>query len=214
MIFVSALGAVFYQYGFLDSSVTGIYFLLCMLTPCLIYGVYFCGKGRKISIPHFLMILVFLIYLEIVLRITNIGVIWDISHFEKILNFDAFNLRPFSSFGSISYFLNILLFVPMGFAMPLMAKRYHNFWLTIGSGFLFSLLIELSQLLNIRCSDVDDLITNTFGVLLGYALWVLCSRGFKWQKFPRSSLSPREPGIFMLLSFGGVFFLYNFWLFW
>lgn len=211
---MSALIAIFYTYGFLDSSVTGIYFLLCMLTPCLIYGVYFCGKGRKISIPHFLLILAFLVYLEIVLRIVNMGVIGDISHFGKLLNLDSLNFRPFASFGSISYFLNILLFIPMGFALPLMAKRYHNLWLTVGSGFLFSLLIELSQLLNIRCSDVDDLITNTFGVLLGYALWLLCCRGFKWQKYPRSSLSPREPGVFMLLSFLGVFFLYNFWLFW
>ena len=42
--------------------------------------------------------------------------------------------------------------------------------------FLLSLGIELAQLLNYRVSDVDDLIMNTLGAFLGYALLMLLSR--------------------------------------
>lgn len=38
-------------------------------------------------------------------------------------------------------------------------------------GFGLSLVIELSQLLNNRRTDIDDLILNTLGAALGYALW-------------------------------------------
>ena len=39
------------------------------------------------------------------------------------------------------------------------------------AGFGLSLVIELSQLLNNRRTDIDDLILNTLGAALGYAQW-------------------------------------------
>ena len=72
--------------------------------------------------------------------------------------------------------LNILLFVPLGFILPLLWKEFRS-WKAMGiTGFLASLGIELAQLLNYRISDVDDLIMNTLGALLGYALLTLLSR--------------------------------------
>ena len=72
--------------------------------------------------------------------------------------------------------LNILLFIPLGFILPLLWKEFRS-WKAMGiTGFLVSLGIELAQLLNYRISDVDDLIMNTLGALLGYALLTLLSR--------------------------------------
>ena len=38
-------------------------------------------------------------------------------------------------------------------------------------GILFSLAIELNQLLNNRITDIDDLFTNTLGAIIGYLLY-------------------------------------------
>ena len=72
--------------------------------------------------------------------------------------------------------LNILLFIPLGFILPLLWKEFRSRKAMGITGFLVSLGIELAQLLNYRISDVDDLIMNTLGALLGYALLMLLSR--------------------------------------
>lgn len=72
--------------------------------------------------------------------------------------------------------LNILLFVPLGFLLPLLWKEFRSWRSMCLTGFLLSLGIELAQLLNYRISDVDDLIMNTTGAWLGYELVMLFSR--------------------------------------
>ena len=72
--------------------------------------------------------------------------------------------------------LNILLFVPLGFILPLLWKEFRSRRAICLTGFLLSLGIEMAQLLNYRISDVDDLIMNTLGAFLGYELFLLLSR--------------------------------------
>lgn len=72
--------------------------------------------------------------------------------------------------------LNILLFVPLGFILPLLWKEFRSRRAMCFTGFLLSLGIELAQLLNYRVSDVDDLIMNTLGAFLGYELLMLLCR--------------------------------------
>jgi len=67
---------------------------------------------------------------------------------------------------------NVLLFYPYGFLIPLLEKRLNKGWLVIFLGLSISLLIELTQTLLVgRVFDVDDLMLNTFGTLLGYLLY-------------------------------------------
>ena len=64
----------------------------------------------------------------------------------------------------------------LGFILPLLWKEFRSRRAMCLTGFLMSLGIELAQLLNYRISDVDDLIMNTLGAFLGYALLMLLSR--------------------------------------
>lgn len=66
--------------------------------------------------------------------------------------------------------LNILLFLPLGFLLPVLWKEFQSFRRTIWFGFAVSLGIELSQIFTWRLTDVDDLITNTLGTVLGFYL--------------------------------------------
>ena len=79
---------------------------------------------------------------------------------------DQINLIPFSrEIDRIAYFQNVLLFLPLGFLVPHISPRWSSFSGTAFTSFGFSLLIELSQLLNNRRTDVDDLILDTLGAV-------------------------------------------------
>lgn len=86
--------------------------------------------------------------------------------------------------------LNMLLFVPLGILLPLL-WRSCRLYKTVAIGFSLSLLIELSQLFNYRATDIDDLLMNTLGTLLGYLLYTLLLRRLSW--FRAENLGIRAP---------------------
>lgn len=71
--------------------------------------------------------------------------------------------------------LNILLFMPLGFFLPAMEPACRSPRRILLAGLGLSLFIEALQLFTYRLTDVDDLLTNTLGACLGYALTVRLS---------------------------------------
>ena len=64
--------------------------------------------------------------------------------------------------------LNILLFVPFGYLLPLLWKRADRWWRVVLCGFVLSLGIELIQLVtHLGMFDLDDLMNNSLGAFLG-----------------------------------------------
>jgi len=78
---------------------------------------------------------------------------------------------------------NVLLFVPLGFLLPLVLPRLDRRWrvLTVGAG--ISLLVELAQLPmpGVRRADVNDLLMNVAGTALGWLLYALAGRADSWR---------------------------------
>lgn len=73
--------------------------------------------------------------------------------------------------------LNILLFTPLGYILPLACKQTRRFWIVIVVGILSSLLIEAIQLITYRrWFDVDDIFLNTLGALIGYGVYKVVFR--------------------------------------
>lgn len=66
--------------------------------------------------------------------------------------------------------LNTVLFVPLGFLMPIFCTKYRNVRHVVLLGFACSLFIELAQMFTYRLSDINDLLTNTLGAYLGFRL--------------------------------------------
>lgn len=67
---------------------------------------------------------------------------------------------------------NVIAFIPFGYLLPKMLKKKPRLFHTVLFSFEFSLLVELTQLISRTGSfDVDDLILNTFGGLIGYILY-------------------------------------------
>jgi glycopeptide antibiotics resistance protein len=97
------------------------------------------------------------------------------------------NLIPFREIGlilrqgDIRYILlnvagNIAMFVPIGFLVPLLWYKAHTFTATAMWGLGLSLFIEVLQFFIGRGTDIDDLILNTAGAMLGYLLYLMCGR--------------------------------------
>ena len=73
---------------------------------------------------------------------------------------------------------NVLVFVPFGLLLPAIWPRLDGVWRMALVGVAVGISIEFMQLAVslalgswYRMSDVDDVILNTAGVLLGYGLW-------------------------------------------
>lgn len=64
---------------------------------------------------------------------------------------------------------NMLMFMPLGFLLPLLWKKAERFWIMLSVSLAITLFIEAGQLLTGRgIFELDDLLHNSIGSLFGY----------------------------------------------
>ncbi|MFR4350087.1 MAG: VanZ family protein [Roseburia sp.] len=69
---------------------------------------------------------------------------------------------------------NVMAFVPFGAFLPIFSGRCRRFFYTAFYSFELSILVELLQLVfKVGSFDVDDLILNTLGGMLGFLVYTL-----------------------------------------
>ena len=100
--------------------------------------------------------------------------------FEK-----RYYLQPLWSYGVLynkllaQIIMNVFLFIPIGFLVGGALKKKH-LWNALGFGFVLSLFIEVTQLISTRgVFNVDDIIHNTLGCVIGFICFVLCYKVIK-----------------------------------
>ena len=82
---------------------------------------------------------------------------------------------------------NVLAFLPFGFFLPLLWKRFRHFYRTVLSTAAFSLIVELLQLVTrVGSCDIDDIILNTLGGAIGYLLYLLFTLAMEHYQKKRS----------------------------
>lgn len=97
-----------------------------------------------------------------------------ISQYLELLN------GPFASIAFYNLAGNIILFVPFGFFLPYLWKRYRGLLAALLISFLIPLFIEGTQYFIGRSVDIDDVILNAIAIFFGYLLWYMYN---KWIKF-------------------------------
>ena len=70
----------------------------------------------------------------------------------------------------------MLMFVPLGFLLPVVFKNFRSTFKTTLLVFLFSFSIEVIQYFIGRSADIDDLILNTLGGIIGYGIFILFNK--------------------------------------
>ena len=143
-------------------SLSGYIFVV----PGIVLYFWCLKKSEKKQTPiHIATVFVFCYYLIGILTMTGIGKLKSFS--PEIV------LIPFLDMisGPIDTVLNIVLFVPLCFFLPLLYKKYSRISNIALTGFLFSLSIEIVQMFGRGSTDINDLITNTVGASLGYFIY-------------------------------------------
>lgn len=128
-------------------------------------------------------------------------------------------LRPFLAFWEawnaftlqvwLNPLLNVAMFLPLGVLLPLSVKRFQQWYWMLAVGAGMSLVIEgLQHFLSRGQADVDDLICNTLGAMLGYCLVMLflSLKGKRWKCAGAYAALP----VLSIAAMAGVFLAYHF----
>lgn len=108
---------------------------------------------------------------------------------ERIFTGEGINLMPFYTISTFFRFTswedflvnivgNVVMFIPWGFGLVLMWKKNRNPWKVLLLCLMLPLGIEFIQLFIDRRVDVDDLILNFTGGVIGAGLWTFLRRCF------------------------------------
>lgn len=110
--------------------------------------------------------------------------------------------------------LNILMFVPLGFWLPLGKKLFRGFWKTSLVGCLLTVGIECFQLiLSLGLFEVADVFNNTLGTMIGYGFYKIVEIFIQLCKKEKTQLyrvaACQIPLILTICMFTGVFVAYE-----
>lgn len=127
--------------------------------------------------------IIFIAYLVVLLRLVvfrnpleSALVGENLIPFETILMY--LNGKPSLIIAIFNLVGNIALFIPLGIFASLLFRKTAWRHILIGSA-LFSFVLETLQLiLQVGSFDVDDILLNTLGVMLGYALFAAIKKRY------------------------------------
>ncbi len=162
---------------------------------------------KKEDIPQLLAKLLLAVYICTILEITGLigrSYTWELSAFAL----KNLSILPFQGASMKMIILNSLLFIPYGFLAAIITKKSGaSWWKLLLIGFSTSFVIELIQAFTGRLPEIDDLITNTVGFLVG----LLIAYGF----FELKDRASRKKGIYKIaltvVLFGIFLFIISFW---
>ena len=171
-----------------------------------------CVRGKyatPLTKYHYILPVIFALYIMAVFYVTDVGTIYDVMTAELDEMRERVNWIPFSkSIDIAGYILNIVMFVPFGFFVPLIWSKMEKIIDITIAGLGFSVLIEISQLFSYRGADIDDVIVNTFGAVLGFFLYKVWNKATK-SKFQLANVDNIELLMSILALFLGRFLLFN-----
>ena len=104
------------------------------------------------------------------------GYRYNLELFKEIKRFIEYRQQLGFESVVVNIFGNVLAFTPFGFLLPMMNRRFHNFFRLLLSCIFFTLTIEMLQLvLRVGIFDVDDIFLNTLGGVIGFIAYMICS---------------------------------------
>ena len=162
------------------------------------------GKNTKIIyniLFYGVMILYFLILFALLFHKKSIG------------SFRSINLIPFRTISSYlfsDYLLqrsfalsnlvgNIVIFIPMGIYFPLLIRKKSVFMNTLSILFISTLVEAFQYMFAVGATDIDDVILNTLGGLIGVIFFRILDFIFKDQTKNRITILAPIGGIAALL---------------
>ena len=138
------------------------------------------GRLRRRSAPHEAAVTVFACYAAVVLSLTFLPLpFWRFlfspspSHYDFNSTLLAMLRGEYTTgqWGMTMFIANVLMFIPLGFLMPVLWRQ--KWWQTLLIALAATLCIELIQPFFDRSFDVDDIFLNFMGGAVGLLLSAL-----------------------------------------
>ncbi len=188
--------------------------IILTVFPVMLYQAVLLLHKRKSTSIHYFWTYIMMIYIWLVFSVAGIDSVWGIiSKGGLIETFQQANIGiiPFQSDGLFTYCMNVIMLMPLGFLLPYIWRNFRNPIKVALTGLVFSVFIEFAQLPTNRLVDIDDLLMNTLGAVLGYVVWKMIGNHFfnKKEKQRTISLGNSEPVIYLALACASNFLLYN-----
>lgn len=173
VMYIVICGVVGLLYIYSGYNMMIIYAALALgVLTALIFFISFCWNHRKSM--HVKMVVLFLLYFGVVLYLTIFMRIGSVDTSVLTTPFDDLkNAIQNRDPAMVQHMvLNVLLFVPFGYLIPAMnPDRLRKCSFAFLGGIVCSTVIEGAQM--IFClgqSDIDDIIANSIGAVIGYLL--------------------------------------------
>jgi len=100
--------------------------------------------------------------------------------FQTILEFAKKLGNKANGDAVINLFGNVIMFIPLGFFLPAVFPKARSFKQCMLISLIILCVVELTQLVTLLGTmDIDDVILNMLGVLMGYGVYRL------WKKIKR-----------------------------
>ncbi len=162
--------------------------------------VYLINTKRKIVLYEEILMLAFIVYVLLLFQaVTFQDVSWSTHNYIPFKEIFRYN------FGSYLFYKNILgnvlLFLPFGFFATKYTKTNKALVVVILS-VIASLSIEVTQLIIGRVFDIDDILLNVIGALVGYFVYKIAR--FLYDKLPLKCKSDIVLDIVTILLVGGL----------
>lgn len=168
--------------------------------------IFFREKINKIWFTV-LVIIIIPVYLYLVLQITMLGRNELDGGKSELIPFMSYYMLPVVGWRGWGVYIfyglvgNIIIFVPVGMLIALLPKVKHKYLLSGIIGFVFSLAIEIIQYCTMLGTfEVDDLIHNTWGAVIGCAIALALMRKDKRIKTNIRTLMPLIVFIILIAS--------------
>ena len=179
-VFILALFYLKVTAGLRDK--TSLVFSVCIMFIIMIIGVY---RTKQESLLQACIQSSFLVYVFGVLTLTGYFMLfrelaahgWWHKLLHRMQTKDKINLQPFLMFkqfqiASTQVIGNLVMLLPLGIYIPLLFPRLAGFFKVCIICLSVSVSIELMQLItNARSTDIDDVILNTSGAIVGYIIY-------------------------------------------
>ena len=188
--------------------------ILLTIVPGMLYQSMRLLARKKSTLTHYVWTYTMMLYIWLVFSVTGIGSIWDViakGGWAATVQQANISWVPFQSEGIFTYCMNVIMLMPLGFLLPYIWKNFRNPFKVAFTGFLLSVFIEFAQVPTNRLVDVDDVMMNTLGTMLGYLVWKTAGKHFFGGKEAQRtvSLGSCEPVIYLTLACACNFLLYN-----
>ncbi|MBS6707159.1 MAG: VanZ family protein [Lachnospiraceae bacterium] len=191
--------------------------VLSVFPFCILFHILMVYQGRKAKesfrTVHFVWAYLLILYTSLVFSVTGSVTLEEaVRAVGKLPVMADISWIPFASGLTFPMVLNLVMFLPLGFLLPVLWDRFRSFGRVLTAGFLCSLVLELGQLFNFRATDLEDLLMNTAGAAAGFLLWLLLMKllriKIRWKGLRSGSFLVRhEMEFLMIFAFLGHFFL-------